>query len=85
MDIQMPECDGLEATRRIRSMAGSSNHVAALNSSIPILAMTANVFKEDQKACLEAGMVELIGKPVEPDKLYFTITKWLSQKDHLSG
>ena len=85
MDVQMPECDGLEATRRIRSMAGSSNHVAALNSSIPILAMTANVFKEDQKACLEAGMVELIGKPVEPDKLYFTITKWLSQKDHLSG
>ena len=79
MDIQMPECDGLEATRRIRSMAGSSNRIAALNSGIPILAMTANVFEEDHKACLEAGMGELIGKPVEPDKLYSTIIKWLSQ------
>ena len=78
MDIQMPECDGLEATRRIRSMAGSSNRVADFNSGIPILAMTANVFEEDQRACLEAGMGELIGKPVEPDKLYSTITKWLS-------
>ena len=82
MDVQMPECDGLEATRRIRSMAGSSNRIAALNSGIPILAMTANVFEEDRKACLVAGMVELIGKPVEPDKLYSTIIKWLSQKEY---
>ena len=82
MDIQMPECDGLEATRRIRSMAGSRNRFAALNSGIPILAMTANVFEEDEKVCLEAGMGELIGKPVEPDKLYSTIIKWLSQKEN---
>ncbi len=78
MDIQMPECDGLEATRQIRAMAGSSNGIAAHNSNIPILAMTANVFEEDHKACRKAGMGELIGKPVEPDKLYATITKWLS-------
>jgi len=77
MDVQMPECDGLEATRRIRSMRDSDNDTAAHNSAIPILAMTANAFEEDRKACLEAGMEELIGKPVEPDKLFATIAKWL--------
>lgn len=77
MDIQMPKCDGLEATRRIRAMDNSGNNIAVLNSGIPILAMTANVFEDDRKACLEAGMNELVGKPVEPDKLYATIVKWM--------
>jgi two-component system sensor histidine kinase/response regulator len=76
-DIQMPKCDGLEATRRIRAMVNSGNSIATRNSDIPILAMTANVFEEDRRACLEAGMNELIGKPVEPDMLYATIVKWL--------
>ncbi|MGA9574722.1 MAG: PAS domain S-box protein [Lysobacterales bacterium] len=78
MDIQMPKCDGLEATRRIRAMANDENSIAAGNSGIPVLAMTANVFEEDRRACLEAGMVELVGKPVEPNKLYETIIKWLT-------
>lgn len=77
MDIQMPLMDGLEATRQIRSMTGSENGIAARNSAIPILAMTANVFEEDRKACDAAGMDELVGKPVEPDKLYETILNWL--------
>ncbi|NNK98374.1 MAG: PAS domain S-box protein [Xanthomonadales bacterium] len=80
MDIQMPLCDGLEATRHIRAMATAENCVAARNSCIPILAMTANVFEEDRKACLRAGMVELIGKPVEPSKLYTKILKWIKGK-----
>lgn len=79
MDIQMPECDGLEATRKIRSMNESGNTIAARNSRIPILAMTANVFEEDRRICLEAGMDELVGKPVEPDELFTTIVKWLSR------
>jgi two-component system sensor histidine kinase/response regulator len=77
MDIQMPICDGLEATRRIRAMGNDDNSISACNSGIPILAMTANVFEEDRKAALEAGMGELVGKPVEPEKLYATIVKWL--------
>jgi CheY-like chemotaxis protein len=64
MDIQMPEMDGLEATRLIRSMNGP----AASKADIPILAMTANVFEEDRQACLKAGM---------NDFLTSTITKWL--------
>jgi two-component system sensor histidine kinase/response regulator len=78
MDIQMPECDGLEATQRIRAMTDSENSIAARNSGIPILAMTANVFEEDRKACLAAGMNALVDKPVKPENLYATAAKWLS-------
>jgi PAS domain S-box-containing protein len=59
MDVQMPEMDGYEATQRIRSL----DHEAAKN--IPIVAMTANVFKEDIEKCMEAGMNSHIGKPLD--------------------
>jgi CheY-like chemotaxis protein len=77
MDIQMPEVDGLEATRLIRSTIGPR----AGNVSTPILAMTANVFKEDRLACMEAGMEDFIAKPVEPASLFSTIIKWLPGAD----
>ncbi len=73
MDVQMPEMDGLEATRLIRSLNISS----AANKPIPVLAMTANVFAEDRQACLEAGMNDFVAKPVEPEDLFSTIAKWL--------
>ena len=69
LDMQMPVLDGLEATREIRRHCPSA--------SLPIIAMTANVFAEDQARCYAAGMDDFIGKPVEPDRLYEVILKWL--------
>ncbi|HEY5774472.1 MAG TPA: PAS domain S-box protein [Xanthomonadales bacterium] len=73
MDIQMPEVDGLEATRLIRSTVSPRG----LNVETPILALTANVFREDREACTRAGIEDFIAKPVEPSDLFATIIKWL--------
>ena len=77
MDIQMPELDGLEATRLIRSTITPRSG----NVTTPIIAMTANVFKEDRQACMDAGMEDFIAKPVEPGNLFSTIIKWLPAPD----
>ena len=69
MDIQMPNLDGLDAARNIRTFAA---HV-----STPILAMTANAFTEDREAALAAGMNDHLAKPIDPDALYRALMKWL--------
>ena len=69
MDVQMPEMDGFEATRIIRSDSQFGN--------IPILAMTANAMSDDRALCLEAGMNDHIAKPIEPKKFYQMLVKWL--------
>ena len=71
MDIQMPEMDGYEATRQIRALDTPEA------KSIPIIAMTANVFKEDVDNCLAAGMNGHVGKPVNIDNVMDNLRKYL--------
>ncbi len=72
MDVQMPEVDGLDATRTVRA-AGRGN------SAIPIIAMTACAMEQDRKRCLEAGMDDYIAKPVTPESLARIVEKWLAR------
>jgi signal transduction histidine kinase len=71
MDIQMPEMDGFAATRAIRSL--DVPHAA----SVPIVAMTANVFKEDINKCIEAGMNDHVGKPLDFKEVFAKLKKYL--------
>lgn len=75
MDVQMPEMDGLEATRRVRSPASS-----VLKRDVPIIAMTAGAMKGDREKCFEAGMDDYISKPVQTKELAECITRWLSRE-----
>jgi CheY-like chemotaxis protein/anti-sigma regulatory factor (Ser/Thr protein kinase) len=71
MDVQMPEMDGHEATRTIRSLD------VPRAKDIPIVAMTANVFRDDIERCLEAGMNGHIGKPIDFDKMFALLKTYL--------
>ena len=69
MDVQMPEVDGLQAARMVRTLRNGR--------TVPIIAMTANAFGEDREHCLAAGMNDHIAKPVDPDLLYATLLRWI--------
>jgi CheY-like chemotaxis protein len=71
MDLQMPEMDGLDAARRIRALPSPKAQ------TLPIIAMTANVFQEDIEQCLAAGMNDHIGKPVNIKEIYEILNKYL--------
>jgi CheY-like chemotaxis protein len=77
MDVQMPELDGYNATRAIRAFEAERFKQA---KHIPIIAMTANVFKEDIDKCLEAGMDAHIGKPIDLDQILEKLRFFLHAK-----
>ena len=74
MDIHMPEVDGYEATRTIRALE------IPRAKTIPIVAMTANVFREDIERCLASGMDDHVGKPVDMVEIMATMRRFLSKR-----
>lgn len=73
MDIQMPEMNGYEATKRIRALEGEYYR------AIPIIAMSANAYDEDVRSCMEAGMNAHIAKPFNPADLMSLLQEYISQ------
>ncbi|AEF82686.1 PAS domain-containing hybrid sensor histidine kinase/response regulator [Leadbettera azotonutricia] len=74
MDVQMPEMDGYEATRTIRSLD------VPRSKEIPIVAMTANVFREDVEKCLASGMNDHVGKPLDLAEVVDKLRKYMPRK-----
>jgi two-component system, sensor histidine kinase and response regulator len=73
MDMQMPVMDGVAATRRMRTIASLAR--------LPIVAMTANAMEVDRQRCLEAGMNDVVVKPIDPDDLWATLLRWVRQEE----
>jgi response regulator RpfG family c-di-GMP phosphodiesterase len=71
MDVQMPECDGFTATKRIRQLGSSYE-------KLPIFAITAHALMGDKEKCIEAGMNDYISKPIISDNLIMMMDKWLN-------
>jgi len=74
MDLQMPQMDGYEATKRIRNLP------QLRGVKLPIIALSANVFTSDIEKCFAAGMNDHIGKPIDIDKIYDVLRKYLSRE-----
>ncbi len=73
MDVQMPGMDGLEVTRRLRS-----GQAGELNRTVPVIAMTGNVTRQDRQACTDAGMNDYVAKPISGDRLQEAIIRVLA-------
>jgi PAS domain S-box-containing protein len=82
MDIQMPEMDGMEATREIRKWEEKASKQV---SSIPIIAMTAHAMEGDREMCLESGMDDYITKPIKRELVFEILEKWVLNKEELDG
>lgn len=82
MDLEMPEMDGLEATRRIRAGQLRAN---SLQQNIPIIAVTAQAMRGDRERCLAVGMNGYLSKPVNPELLYTTLADILRKKKVTNG
>ena len=76
MDLHMPEMDGIEATKRIRE-----GRIKGVDSQIPIVCLTADVFKETKEAIFSAGMNDFVTKPIEMRRLFQVLSHWRNQID----
>lgn len=72
MDIFMPEMDGIEATKTVRTLPGS-------RGQLPIIAMTAYALESDKQSCLDAGMNDYVSKPIRKQELLEVVTRWVGQ------
>ena len=72
MDVQMPELDGLEATKNIREIESGSKH------RVPIIALTAGASKEEKELCLAVGMDDFLSKPIDSRLLREMLDRYLS-------
>jgi CheY-like chemotaxis protein len=79
MDVQMPKMDGFEATRLIRGLT------AQRLKNLPIIAMTAHVFKSDVEECIKSGMNDHIGKPIDIDDVLKKLHKYLYVPENVSN
>ncbi len=75
MDMQMPEMDGITATREIRKLPQYAE--------LPIVAMTANAMEGDREKCLAAGMQDHVAKPIDPDTLWRALLRWIKPREGL--
>jgi CheY-like chemotaxis protein len=79
MDVQMPEMDGLEATRRIRERQQQTPRASHFDGLIAIVAMTANAMQGDRDKCIAAGMDDYVAKPVRPEDIRLVLERWGSR------
>jgi two-component system sensor histidine kinase/response regulator len=77
MDMQMPEMDGVTATRLIREKIGADR--------LPIIAMTAHAMASERQRCLDAGMNDHVSKPIEPPVLYETLARWVRPRTRVAA
>jgi CheY-like chemotaxis protein len=77
MDVQMPEIDGIAATRAIRAMPSQQ--------ATPVVALTANVFAEDRARCTEAGMTDFLAKPVRRDELIALLARVVGERPTIAS
>ena len=73
MDVQMPDMDGYEATRRIKALPPAA-------SAVPIVALTANAMEGDRRQCLAAGMIDYVAKPFDPRGLIQAVDRWILRR-----
>ncbi|OQY58763.1 MAG: hypothetical protein B6245_10275 [Desulfobacteraceae bacterium 4572_88] len=91
MDVQMPEMDGLEATRTIRtwetelwSSVSADKNGISYRARVPIIAMTAHAMKGDREKCLESGMDDYIPKPIDTGQLFIILARWMGDGEEAS-